>query len=96
MTKMINPCLLKQKQNSCKPSVILVFTMIIVTQIKIIGVQAEETNNQDNYRSISDDKPYDDQRQLSDFMKAQQSTNAFVKETFMDFKNQLEAITKNH
>ncbi|GKE49980.1 hypothetical protein Tco_1481238 [Tanacetum coccineum] len=29
-------------------------------------------------------------------MKSQQSTNAFVKETFMDFKIQLEAITKNH
>ncbi|GKB52471.1 hypothetical protein Tco_0903224 [Tanacetum coccineum] len=52
--------------------------------------------NRDNYRSNSDDKPYDVQRQLSNFMKAQKSTNAFVKETFMDFKNQLEAITKNH
>ncbi|GJR88093.1 hypothetical protein Tco_0212104 [Tanacetum coccineum] len=52
--------------------------------------------NRDNYRSNSDDKPYDVQRQLSDFMKSQHSTNAFVKETFMDFKNQLEAITKNH
>ena len=29
-------------------------------------------------------------------MKAQQSTNAFVKETFMDFKNQLDAIVKNN
>ncbi|GJQ90107.1 hypothetical protein Tco_0001246 [Tanacetum coccineum] len=52
--------------------------------------------NRDNYRSNSHDKPYDVQRQLSAFMKAQQSTNAFVKETFMDFKNQLEAITKSH
>ncbi|GJT27457.1 hypothetical protein Tco_0907732 [Tanacetum coccineum] len=33
--------------------------------------------NRDNYRSNSDDKPYDVQRQLSDFMKAQQLTNAF-------------------
>ncbi|GJZ33723.1 reverse transcriptase domain-containing protein [Tanacetum coccineum] len=52
--------------------------------------------NRDNYRSNFNDKPYDVQRQLSDFMKAQQSTNTFVKETFMDFKNQLDAITKNH
>ncbi|GJS62052.1 hypothetical protein Tco_0656836 [Tanacetum coccineum] len=52
--------------------------------------------NRDNYRSNSDDKPYDVQRQLNYFVKAQQSTNAFVKETFMDFKNQLETITKNH
>ncbi|GKB36649.1 reverse transcriptase domain-containing protein [Tanacetum coccineum] len=29
-------------------------------------------------------------------MKAQQSTNAFVKETFMDFKSQLETIVKNN
>ncbi|GJU07824.1 hypothetical protein Tco_1124254 [Tanacetum coccineum] len=46
-------------------------------------------------RSNSDDKPYDFQKQLRDFMKAQQSTNAIVKETFLDFKNQLETITKN-
>ncbi|GJS10101.1 hypothetical protein Tco_0786338 [Tanacetum coccineum] len=29
-------------------------------------------------------------------MKAQQSTNAFVKETSMDLKTQLEGVTKNH
>ncbi|GKE01933.1 hypothetical protein Tco_1389916 [Tanacetum coccineum] len=29
-------------------------------------------------------------------MKAQQSTNAFVKDTFMELKTQLEATTKNH
>ncbi|GJY64890.1 hypothetical protein Tco_0466350 [Tanacetum coccineum] len=29
-------------------------------------------------------------------MKSQQSTNAFVKETFMDLKTQLETVTKNH
>ncbi|GJZ21962.1 hypothetical protein Tco_0559001 [Tanacetum coccineum] len=52
--------------------------------------------NQDNYRSKSNDKPYDVQRQLNDFVKSQQSTNAFVKETFMDFKSQLETIAKNH
>ncbi|GJV17391.1 hypothetical protein Tco_1362714 [Tanacetum coccineum] len=37
--------------------------------------------NRENYRSNTDDKPYDLQRQFNDFMKAQQSTNAFVKET---------------
>nr|GEV27298.1 reverse transcriptase domain-containing protein [Tanacetum cinerariifolium] len=52
--------------------------------------------SRDNYRSNSDDKPYDVQRQLSDVLKSQQSTNAFVKETFMDLKTQLETTTKNH
>ncbi|GJT28745.1 reverse transcriptase domain-containing protein [Tanacetum coccineum] len=33
--------------------------------------------NRDNYRSNSDDKLYDIQRQLSDFIKARQSPNAF-------------------
>ncbi|GJV35202.1 hypothetical protein Tco_1407679 [Tanacetum coccineum] len=52
--------------------------------------------NRDNYRSNTDDKSYDLQRQFNDFMKAQQSTNAFVKETFMDLKAQLETVPKNH
>ncbi|GJU42820.1 hypothetical protein Tco_1195777 [Tanacetum coccineum] len=34
--------------------------------------------------------------QFNDFMKSQQSTNAFVKETFMDLKTELEIVTKNH
>ncbi|GJW31318.1 hypothetical protein Tco_0051350 [Tanacetum coccineum] len=33
--------------------------------------------NRDNYRSNTDDKSYDLQRQFNDFMKYQQSTNAF-------------------
>ncbi|GJZ84486.1 hypothetical protein Tco_0649825 [Tanacetum coccineum] len=49
-----------------------------------------------NYRSNSDDKPYAVQRQLNNFVKSQQSTNAFVKGTFMDFKSQLKTIAKNH
>ncbi|GKB46660.1 hypothetical protein Tco_0897413, partial [Tanacetum coccineum] len=52
--------------------------------------------NQDNYRSNIDDKPYDLQKQFNDFMKSQQSTNAFIKETFMDLKTQLETVAKNH
>ncbi|GJW62305.1 hypothetical protein Tco_0111640 [Tanacetum coccineum] len=36
--------------------------------------------NRDNYRSNTDDKPYNLQKQFNDFMKSQQSTNAFVKE----------------
>ncbi|GKE79797.1 hypothetical protein Tco_1549797 [Tanacetum coccineum] len=52
--------------------------------------------NQDNYRSNTDAKPYDPQKQFNDFMKSQQSTNAFVKETFMDLKTQLETLAKNH
>ncbi|GJT42866.1 hypothetical protein Tco_0951581 [Tanacetum coccineum] len=50
----------------------------------------------DNYRSNTDDKPYDLQKQFNDFMKSQQSTNAFVKETFMDLKTQLEIVAKNY
>nr|GEU61646.1 hypothetical protein [Tanacetum cinerariifolium] len=42
--------------------------------------------NRDNYRSNTDDKPYNLQRQFNDFMKSHQSTNSFVKETFMDLK----------
>ncbi|GJY19602.1 hypothetical protein Tco_0391093 [Tanacetum coccineum] len=52
--------------------------------------------NRDNYRSNTDDKSYDLQRQFNDFIKSQQSTNAFVKETFMDLKTQLEIVAKNH
>ncbi|GKC05568.1 hypothetical protein Tco_0997178 [Tanacetum coccineum] len=42
--------------------------------------------NRDNYQSNTDDKPYDLQKPFNNFMKSQQSTNAFVKETFMDLK----------
>ncbi|GKA26387.1 hypothetical protein Tco_0712496 [Tanacetum coccineum] len=52
--------------------------------------------NLDNYRSNTDDKPYDLQKQFNNFIKSQQSTNAFVKETFMDLKTQLETVAKNH
>ncbi|GKB60984.1 hypothetical protein Tco_0917170 [Tanacetum coccineum] len=52
--------------------------------------------NRDNYRSITDDKSYDLQKQFNDFMKSQQSTNAFVKDTFMDHKTQLEIVAKNY
>ncbi|GKA21848.1 reverse transcriptase domain-containing protein [Tanacetum coccineum] len=52
--------------------------------------------NRDNYQSNTDDKPYDLHKQFNDFMKSQQSTNAFVKETFMDLKTQLETVAKNH
>ncbi|GJU65654.1 hypothetical protein Tco_1247489 [Tanacetum coccineum] len=38
---------------------------------------------------------YDIQKQLNNFMKAQQSTNAFVKEQFMDLKTQIEGVVKN-
>ncbi|GKA71032.1 hypothetical protein Tco_0777171 [Tanacetum coccineum] len=37
--------------------------------------------NRDNYRSNTDDKSYDLQKQFNDFMKSQQSTNAFNLET---------------
>ncbi|GKE54086.1 reverse transcriptase domain-containing protein [Tanacetum coccineum] len=52
--------------------------------------------NRDNYRSNTDDKPYDLQKQFTNFMKSQQSTNAFFKQTFMDLKTQLETVAKNH
>ncbi|GKB38719.1 hypothetical protein Tco_0883661 [Tanacetum coccineum] len=51
--------------------------------------------NRDNYQSHSDDKP-DLQKQLSDFIKAQQLTNSFVKVIVMDLKTKLETTTKNH
>ncbi|GJR82455.1 hypothetical protein Tco_0153240 [Tanacetum coccineum] len=50
--------------------------------------------NRDYYRPNSEEKP-DLQKQLSDFIKAQQSTNDFIKETFMDLKTKLDTITKN-
>ncbi|GKF48845.1 hypothetical protein Tco_0142096, partial [Tanacetum coccineum] len=51
--------------------------------------------NRDNYQSNSDDKP-DLQKQLSDFIKSQHSTNSFVKDTFMDLKTKLKTTAKNH
>ncbi|GJY31432.1 hypothetical protein Tco_0414927 [Tanacetum coccineum] len=51
--------------------------------------------NRDNYQSNSDDKP-NLQKQLSDFIKDQHSTNSFVKDTFIDLKNKLKTTTKNH
>ncbi|GKC61933.1 hypothetical protein Tco_1089531 [Tanacetum coccineum] len=57
-------------------------------QMKIIYLYPKRKN--------TDDKPYDLQKQFNDFMKSQQSTNAFVKETFMDLKTQLETVAKNH
>ncbi|GJV93478.1 hypothetical protein Tco_1541291 [Tanacetum coccineum] len=52
--------------------------------------------NRENYRSNIDDKSYDLQRQFKNFIKSQQSTNAFVKEILMDLKTQLETVAKNH
>nr|GEX56107.1 hypothetical protein [Tanacetum cinerariifolium] len=52
--------------------------------------------NRDYCRSNTDDKSYDLQRQFNDFMKSQQSTNAFAREPFMDLKTQLEIVAKNH
>nr|GEU46460.1 DNA-directed DNA polymerase [Tanacetum cinerariifolium] len=52
--------------------------------------------NRDNYRTYPDDKPYDLQKQFNNFMKSQQSTNAFDKEIFMDPKTQLGTVAKNH
>ncbi|GKB15948.1 hypothetical protein Tco_0849871 [Tanacetum coccineum] len=52
--------------------------------------------NRDNYRSNTDDKPYDIQKQFNDFMKSLQSTTAFGKDTFMNLKTQLETVAKNH
>ncbi|GKE66565.1 reverse transcriptase domain-containing protein [Tanacetum coccineum] len=51
--------------------------------------------NRDNYQSSLNNKP-DLQKQLSDFIKAQHSTNAFVKDTFMDLKTKLETTTNTH
>ncbi|GJR91951.1 reverse transcriptase domain-containing protein [Tanacetum coccineum] len=51
-------------------------------------------NDYNRYNYQSNDLP-DLQNQLSDFKKAQHSTNSFVKDTFMDLKTKLET-TKNH
>ncbi|GJU12378.1 hypothetical protein Tco_1134774 [Tanacetum coccineum] len=60
------------------------------------GSNGRNDYNRDNYRSNTDDKSYDLQKQFNNFMKSQRSTNAFVKETFMDLKTQLEIVAKNH
>ncbi|GKC19575.1 reverse transcriptase domain-containing protein [Tanacetum coccineum] len=51
--------------------------------------------NRDNYQSHSNDKP-DLQKQLTDLIKSQHSTNSFVQDIFMDLKNKLETTTKKH
>ncbi|GJY90090.1 hypothetical protein Tco_0505286, partial [Tanacetum coccineum] len=56
----------------------------------------QSSYNRDNFRSNTDDKSYYFKKQFNNFMKSQQSTNAFVKETFMDLKTQLETVAKNH
>ncbi|GJU44314.1 hypothetical protein Tco_1201580 [Tanacetum coccineum] len=93
---MTYPCHAKKKQNSCKPSIVLIFTMITATVIQtaITGIQAGETITTETTINLTDDKP-DLQKQLSYFIKAQHSTNSFVKDTFMDLKNKLETTTKN-
>nr|GEX46526.1 reverse transcriptase domain-containing protein [Tanacetum cinerariifolium] len=50
--------------------------------------------NRDYYRPNSEEKP-NLQKQLSDSIKDQHSTNAFFKETFMDLKTKLETTIKN-
>ena len=52
--------------------------------------------NQDNYKSNTDERKDDIGKQLTDFIKDQRSTNAFVKETYMDLKTRFESVTKNH
>ncbi|GJU98768.1 reverse transcriptase domain-containing protein [Tanacetum coccineum] len=58
------------------------------------GIFLYKTPNQ--AYQLLEDKPYDLQRHVINFMKSQQSTNTFVKETFMDLKTQLETVAKNH
>ncbi|GJV39067.1 hypothetical protein Tco_1417507 [Tanacetum coccineum] len=72
---------------------LMMFPLSLTGEAKTCG---RNDYNRDNYRSNSDDKPYAVQRQLNNFVKSQQSTNAFVKGTFMDFKSQLKTIAKNH
>nr|GEW18506.1 reverse transcriptase domain-containing protein [Tanacetum cinerariifolium] len=56
----------------------------------------QNSYNRDNYRTNPAGKPYDLQKQFNNFMKYQQLTNAFIKETSMDLKTQLETVAKNH
>ncbi|GKC26454.1 reverse transcriptase domain-containing protein [Tanacetum coccineum] len=66
------------------------------TRIAIIGVQADGMITTKTTIDPTPIKSYDLQRQFNDFMKSQQSTNTFSKETFMDLKTQLETVAKNH
>lgn len=51
--------------------------------------------NRDQPGSYSEEKP-DIQKQLSEFIKAQQSTNTFVRNTFKNLKDRLESTARNH
>ena len=52
--------------------------------------------SQDNYKTTTNENTDDVGKQLTDLIKEQRSTNAFVKETYMDLKTKFESITKNH
>ncbi|GKB96773.1 reverse transcriptase domain-containing protein [Tanacetum coccineum] len=99
LTKMTYLCLEKKRQKSCKLSVRLIFTMIIATEtrIAIIGVQADKMITIE----ITTDptpmiNPMISKKELQSIHVVSAINNAFVKETFMDLKTQLETVAKNH
>ncbi|GJX15332.1 reverse transcriptase domain-containing protein [Tanacetum coccineum] len=57
----------------------------------------DRDSNRDNWRS-NEWSSYnrDNYRSNTDFTKSKQTTNYFVKETFMDLKTQLKIVAKNH
>ncbi|GJT01127.1 hypothetical protein Tco_0822296 [Tanacetum coccineum] len=52
--------------------------------------------NQDNYRSNTDDEPYDLQKTIQRFHEISTINKLFVKDTFMDLKTQLETLVYEH
>ncbi|GJV33226.1 reverse transcriptase domain-containing protein [Tanacetum coccineum] len=78
----------------------LINLMLLISQVPILASTPFSAKLlkylNEEVLSNTDDKSYDLQRQFNDFIKSQQSTNAFVKETFMDLKTQQETVAKNH
>nr|GEZ39351.1 reverse transcriptase domain-containing protein [Tanacetum cinerariifolium] len=95
VTMMIHLCLVKKKQNSCKPSDVHFFTMITatVTRIAINGVQAEETIT---VETIIDPTPMTNtiSKKIKRFYEISKINKRSC--TFIELKNKLKTTTKNH
>ncbi|GKC42133.1 hypothetical protein Tco_1059855 [Tanacetum coccineum] len=85
----------KYRDTENEAACLMMFPLITHWRSKNMRSSGRNDYNRDNYQSHFDDKP-DLQKQLSDFIKAQYSTNSFVKDTFMDLKSKLKTTTKNY
>ncbi|GJS58499.1 hypothetical protein Tco_0653283 [Tanacetum coccineum] len=99
--KTVNEFAIKGSSNSNTDKIMArmdAMTLKMDAQYKELQNHAKKTkpNLDEDDIPITDYKPCDLQKQFNDFMKSQQSTNDFVKETFMDLKTQLEIVAKNH